>query len=257
MKNIIQKSRLIIAGILAISAIGASVMMPSSAAAASSCDKVNIVYCGLTGSSDASYISSFKSVYTSDKSGHVASPTVKKDYTDIQSVYAWAGASNSMIAGMTTDNTKLGTMYKNGNIVVDGKVVATDAWVSARFTEGTGFVHVEGNVYARKTTTSLAESSAPVLVYMPSGTFKFAAMIGCANAVKATPKTTPTTPTTPSTPTAPSTPTTPTTTVTTASATVTQPTSLPNTGPGEIVGLFAGTSITGAAAHKLFNRRRK
>ena len=163
----------------------------NTAYAASSCDKVNIVYCGLNGSSATDYISSFKNYYNTNKSGHVQSPTVKKDYTDLQAVYNWAGASKSIVSGMNTSNTKIGTLYKDGHISVDGQTVATDAWVSARFNGGSGFTHVTSNVYARKTTTSFAESSAKVIVYMNNGKFSFAVMVGCGNAVKGTPKETP------------------------------------------------------------------
>jgi PKD repeat protein len=163
----------------------------NTAYAASSCDKVNIVYCGVDGSSASAYISSFKSLYNSNKSGHAKSPTVKKDYTDLQAVYNWAGASKSIVSGMSTSNTKVGTLYKDGHITVDGATVATGASVTARFSNGSGFTKVEGNVYARKTTTSFAENSAQVIVYMNNGTFGFAVMTGCGNAVKGTPKETP------------------------------------------------------------------
>ncbi|MGF7228763.1 MAG: PKD domain-containing protein [Candidatus Saccharibacteria bacterium] len=158
------------------------------ASAATSCDKVNIVYCGLNGSSDATYVSSFKSFYTSNKSGHINSPTVKQNYTDLQAVYNWAGASSSMVNGLSTSNTALGTLYKDGHITVGGATVGTDAYVTARFSNGSGFTKVEGNVYSRKTTTSFAESSAPVLVvYKSNGQMAFAVMTGCGNAIKATP----------------------------------------------------------------------
>ncbi|MGF7229357.1 MAG: hypothetical protein ACQR33_05250 [Candidatus Saccharibacteria bacterium] len=261
-----NKSRILVAS-LAIAVMGisaSSVMFQGNAFAASSCDKVNIVYCGLNGSSAASYISSFKSDYASNVSGHVTSPTVQKNYTDLQSVYDWAGATSSSVAGMDTTNTMIGTLYKDGHIAVNGKTVATDALVSARFSDGSGFAKVEGNVYARKTTTSFAEASAQVLVYMPNNQAAFAVMTECGNAVKVTPvkvvtpKPPVVTPTKPVTPTTPVTtvPTTPVTTpvVTTVSTT---PKQLPNTGPGDIFGLFGGVSMAGASAHRIFQKRRK
>lgn len=160
-------------------------------AAAATPDKVNIVYKGLDGSSTSGYVSSFKSYYNSNKSGHSASPSVKKDYTDLQAVYNWAGASKTIVSGMSTSNTKIGTLYKDGHISVDGQTVATGSWVTARFNGGSGFTHVTSNVYARKTTTSFAESTAKVIVYMPNNHFGFAVMVDCGNAVKGTPKETP------------------------------------------------------------------
>lgn len=262
MRNIFQKSRVIVASALTLGVIAASII-PAVKASAASCDKVNIVYCGLNGSSDASYISAFKNIYNSNKSGHASSPTVKKDYTDIQAIYKWAGATSTMVNGMNTTNTKVGTLYRDGRIVVDGKVVATDAWVSARFTNGSGFTKIADGVYARKTTTSFANASAKVIVYFKDGKMVFASMVECANAVKATPKETPKTPEkpnkpeTPTTPETPKTPETPVTPVTTTPTPV-QPvaTELPKTGPESVLGLFAGTSVAGAAAHHLISKRR-
>lgn len=194
-KNILNKGRFMLVGAIMAFAMIASaattLMNNTTAAAASSCDKVNIVYCGVNKGSLSSDINSFKDYYNTNKSGHKSSPTVKKDYTDIQAVYNWAGASKSIVSGMTTSNTKLGTLYKDGRIVVNGQTVGTDAWVSARFNSGSGFTHVTSNVYARKTTTSFANSSAPVLVYFNGDKMGFAVMLDCGNAVKATPKTTP------------------------------------------------------------------
>lgn len=254
-RNMLQKSRLIVAGLL-IGVIGistsSSLMSGTAFAASSSCDKVNIVYCGLTGSSDAEYVSSFKNFYASNKSGHVSSPTIKKDYTDLQDVYAWAGATSTVVSGMNATNTKIGTLYKDGHVAVDGKTVATGAWVSARFTEGAGFKHVEGNVYARQTTTSFANPTAKVIVYFNNDQAVFAVMVECGNAVKVTPVKKPTTPTTPTTPETPKTPETP-TTVTTVSTT---PEKLPNTGAGDIFGLFSGVTMAGAGAHRIYQSRR-
>lgn len=196
-RNVLKKGRVLLASAVfllatAATAVAGTVSQPATVSAATSCDKVNIVYCGINGGSVSGDINNFKSRYNSNKSGHASSPTVKKDYTDIQAVYNWAGASKSIVAGMNTSNTKLGTLYKDGHITVNGATVGTDASVTARFNNGAGFTKVEGNVYARKTTTSFAESSAPVIVYFNSnGQMTFAVMVECGNAVKATPKTTP------------------------------------------------------------------
>lgn len=193
-KNLLKKVGALFAAVVFFCAVSGSaasqfIGQPNTVSAATSCDKVNIVYCGLSGSSTSAYISSFKDYYNTNKSGHKSSPTVKKDYTDLQAVYNWAGASKSIVSGMSTSNTKYGTLYKDGHISVDGATVATDASVSARFNGGKGFTHVTSNIYARKTTTSFEHSSAKVIVYFNAdGSFKFAIMVDCGNAVKATPK---------------------------------------------------------------------
>lgn len=193
-RNLFKKGQtLAIAAVMCFSMLAVaatSIVSTQQAAAAAACDKVNIMYCGLDGNSASGYINSFKSKYNANKSGHASSPSVKKDYTDIQALYNWAGASKTTVSGMSTANTKVGTLYKNGNITVDGKTIATDAWVTARF-NGNGFKHVTSNIYARKTTTSFSQSSAKVIVYMKDGKMVFAVMVDCGNAVKATPKTTP------------------------------------------------------------------
>jgi len=158
---------------------GATSALQPASASAQACDKVNIVYCGLSGSDINGYISAFKADYArGSDNGH----------SDLQAIYNWAGATSSMVAGMNGSNTKLGTMYRDGTIVVNGTTVATDSWVSARFTQGSGFVQISTGVWARKTTTSLAEDSAPVIVHFnANGAADFAAMTGCGNAIKFTP----------------------------------------------------------------------
>lgn len=258
-QTITQKSRsLIVAGLIA-GVVGAAAVpiLPKNVSAATNCDKVNIVYCGTNGGNTESAISAFKTTYASNKSGHAASPTVNKDYTDLQAVYAWAGASSATVQGMNATNTKIGTLYRDGRIVVDGKTVGTGAWVTARFTNGAGFVKVTDGVYARKTTTSFENASAQVLVHMKDGQMTFAVMTICGNAVKATPvpvketpKPTPETPvtTTPKTPKAPE--------VTTVAATP-APEELPQTGPASVIGLVSGVSLAGASAHRIATKLRR
>lgn len=149
-------------------------------ATAASCDQVNIVYCGVNGGSDNADIKNLRDKYNNGTdNGH----------KDLKAVYRWAGATDASIAGMNVSNTKLGTLYRNGDVKVGGKTVATNSWVSARFGAGQkGFVHVEGDVYARLTTTSFAEASAPVVVHFNSdGTMAFAVMVNCGNAIKGHP----------------------------------------------------------------------
>ena len=248
MNNIItNKARLIATTGLFLGVLGTSVIATTAnVSATTNCDKVNIVYCGIDGNTEAANIASFKAVYNSNKSGHNASPTVNKDYTDIQSIYKWAGITATDVNAMTAANTAVGTLYKDGRIVVDGKTIATDSWVSARFTNGNGFVKIGDGVYARKTTTSFDNATAKVLVYMPNGQMKFAVMLECGNAVKATVKTVaPPTPETPKTPETPVTPQTPET-----------PAELPKTGPASIIGLVSGVTLAGAAAHRIVSSRR-
>lgn len=190
-KNFIKRGQLLLtAAVMGFTLLSTAVMSVANTqqAAAATPDKVNIVYKGLSGSSTAEYISSFKNYYNTNKSGHKDSPSVKKDYTDLQAVFNWAGASKSIVSGMNTSNTKVGTLYKDGHITVDGNTVATGSSVTARYNGGKGFTHVTSNIYARKTTTDFSRSSAKVIVYMSNGKMVFAVMVDCGNAVKGTPK---------------------------------------------------------------------
>ena len=175
-----RKAKLVVAGaILAVGlATGAALTVTNQQTYADTCDKVNIIHCGLAGSTDSSYIKSLQKFYhNGSDNGH----------KDLKAVYNWAGWSTANIDAMNTKNTKVGTLYRNGNIKVDGKVVATDAWVSARFTSGKGFKQIAPGVWARKTTTSFANPSVPVLVHFKGdGTFDAAVMVNCGNSVKAT-----------------------------------------------------------------------
>ncbi len=178
--TILKRGRFAVAGMLfALSVVtaGAATISNPSTAKAAACDPVNIVYCGLNGSNLNTAINSFQADYNNgSNNGH----------TDLKAVYRWAGATDNSVAAMNSNNTKLGTLYRNGDIKVNGTLVGHDAWVSARFGAGqAGFEHVEGDVWARKTTTSFAEASAPVIVHMDNnGNADFAVMIGCGNAVK-------------------------------------------------------------------------
>jgi len=175
-----RKSKLLIAGAvlaIAIAAVGTVGFSPAKALAAS-CDQVNIIHCGLNGSSLSGYIGSLKDIYGTDNdNGH----------RDLQAIFAWAGLSSSDVYNMNTDNTKLGTLYRDGTVKVNGETVATDAWVTARFDGGDGFVKVKDGVWARKTTTSFANASVQVLVHYNGNVVDSVVMINCGNAVKVTP----------------------------------------------------------------------
>lgn len=195
-KNIFKKGSLLAIGATMMFSLFAtaitSIVNSQPVSAAANCtqhgDAVNIVYRGIDCSTQADTVSKFKTTYNSNNSGHSASPSVKKDYKDIKDVYNWAGANQTLVDGLNTTNTKFGTLYKDGRVVVGNETVATDASVTARYNKGKGFTHVTSNIYARKTTTDFSQSSAKVLVVYKNGQAAFAIMVDCGNAVKVTPK---------------------------------------------------------------------
>lgn len=257
---IVQKSRAIVAASLVAAVIGVATLpfVAPVVSAASNCDKVSILYCGIDGGSAQTAINNFKATYAANKSGHVQSPTVKKDHTDLPAIYAWAGADAATIQSMNSENTVLGTLYRDGRIVVNGKTVGTDAWVTARFTNGVGFVQVTDGVWARKTTTSFENASAQVLVHMKNGQMTFAVMTICGNSVKATPVKVVTPPTPEKPVVTPPTPEKPVVTPPVVTPPAPEaPAELPQTGPTSVLGLAGGVSIAGASAHRLFAKFRR
>jgi hypothetical protein len=192
--SFLRQCRFAVLGVLFIlSTITATslLMIPSAltpVASADSCPQdsypqYNIIYCGLTGPTDANYISSLQGYYNSNSDGH--------GNTDIQAVLNWAGATPSIINGMNTSNTMIGTAYNDGSITVNGQTVGTNALVAGRWNPGTGgFTHIEGNVWDRAATTYFAynQSQVQVLVHLNSyDQADFAIMIECGNVLKFTP----------------------------------------------------------------------
>ncbi|SRR5581483_8991221 len=180
---------------VAVAAAGVCMLAKPDVAAAATCPQdqypeTNILYCGLSSGTDAAQaISSFQSQYNANSDGH--------GHTDIQTAYNDTGASSAMVKGMNTGNTMIGTAYGNtndskaGTVVVNGRTVATDIWIGARWTQGTsGYRHIEGDVYTRSYKTYFLPNSnqVSVLVHFDSnGQADFIAMTPCGNMITFTP----------------------------------------------------------------------
>lgn len=178
---LLLRSKITLFGLFLVTALSAAFFLTSPTQAhADACDKVNIIYCGLDGSDLNGYVNSFQSFY--DRGSN-------NGYDDLKAVFRWAGASNAAVANMNSTNTKIGTLYRNGDVKVDGTLVGQDAWVAARFGAGqNGFVKVTDNAWARKTTTSLQNDTYKLIVHFGTdGNADFAVMVICGNAVKFTP----------------------------------------------------------------------
>lgn len=196
--NIVRgKKAFIITSTFAVALLAAGIFAfakPATAAAATcpqdQFPETNILYCGLSSDTDAAQaISSFQSQYNANNDGH--------GHTDIQTAYNATGTNSAMVKGMDTGNTMIGTAYGNtndskaGTVVVNGRTVATDIWIGARWTQGTsGYRHIEGDVYTRSYKTYFLPNtnSTPVLVHFDaSGKADFIAMAHCGNMVTFTP----------------------------------------------------------------------
>ena len=141
------------------------------------CDPVNIVKCGLSGSSLSANISSFKSHWNNQTP------------SDFRTIARWGGWTSSLVTSTSTENTKFGTLYRSGVIKVDGKIVANNTYMSARFGEGRdGFVKITDGVWARKTTTEAKYDTYKVMIrFNDAGKAVAGIVVDCGNIIKFTP----------------------------------------------------------------------
>jgi len=157
-------------------------------------------------------------------------------------------------------------VYKNGDVMVNGKKVATGARAIGR--ENMPGSVKSGSVWERPTLVSFNSDSIPAFVNMENGTFHYFIIKSCGNAGKATPvkKPTPTPVTTPiktpvKTPTpTPKTPTpkpkTPTPTPTPKEEGKVLGTTLPQTGPEAALGGMIGLTGIGVASRAYLRSRK-
>ncbi|HVV66511.1 MAG TPA: hypothetical protein VHB72_00360 [Candidatus Saccharimonadales bacterium] len=129
----------------------------------------------------------------------------------VRGVYAYFGISNADINSMPS-NDSVGYVTKDGNVFVNGqsKAVATNAITGGRQDIGNSTrVNYQGAIFfVRPPSVSFQQNSLPAFVVMKNGTFQFAVIASCGNAVKATPAQSPTPQAVTPAPTKPKTPTT-------------------------------------------------
>ena len=147
-------------------------LSPALNASGGSCtDQTSVVLCGTN--SKAEVLSAY------DKNARQA-----------QTIYNYMGVTRAEIASA---NFVSGTVSRNGNIVVGGKVVATGARTAGHnWGSGHARVHIPGTTDAYSYSTSaLVVNSREVLVSIVNGKFSFAIMNHCGNPVTGTPVTPP------------------------------------------------------------------
>lgn len=172
-------------------------------------------------------------------------------------VYNWYGINSSDITNLSS-TAVAGSVQKNGDVTVNGKVVANNA-ISAGWHNMPGSTAVNSNgvtFYNSAPSTSFVSDKIDAFVVLSKdGQFKFAILASCGNPVKATntvPAPTPTPAPTPAPAPAPA----------TAPAPAPAPApaeTLPNTGAASVAtytGIFGGVTALGYAAHQLFVRRK-
>lgn len=210
---------------------------------ARNCDANAVLYCG------ALTVGELQQKYA-------ASPSA-------QIIYASFGITKADIHNLAAQVVS-GKVTKAGDVYVNGQVVATHALTAGRQPiAGSTTIHRDGiTYYVRPTSVSFVSSPLDAFVVLNSThQFEYAILASCGNPIHAQAVAPPATPQAPTAP-AVTTPSTPVQQQQETSAPVTTPSTpaptqaLPNTGPGPLVGLFAGTSAAGTLGAHLFFKRR-
>jgi hypothetical protein len=118
-------------------------------------------------------------------SGSLHSVTIQQEYRTLLPDNQKDGVSKAAIKSSAMRN---GTVTRSGDIIVDGKIVATGAKSFGRC-DITGSTQV-GHLYERATAVSFQQDRLSAFVYMPNGRFSYAIIKSCGNFVRATPKVT-------------------------------------------------------------------
>lgn len=152
-------------------ALAANIGTNSSAAQAASCDPNDIIYCGVSSPSD------FVNKYKQNATG------------DLDDIYAQYGLTANELDRFAK-TAKTGEARKNGDILVDGKVVATDATSLGRHDKphATKLYAAGKTFYSNRNQDVFQVESTPVLVMMNGDQVEFVVMKACGNAMIGKPK---------------------------------------------------------------------
>ena len=167
-----------LAGFFTFAAIAVAGAVTTPKVDAGVCDTTNIIRCGLNGSTQSDFVSSFKSFYTKNDDG--------AGHRDLQSVFNWSGFSSSLVDGMTTGNAKLGYVYRNGDVKVNGELVGTGAVVTTRLS-GSGRTLILPGVYSRPASMNYTEAQSVIVLFDAKGQAISGVMTICGNSIKFTP----------------------------------------------------------------------
>jgi hypothetical protein len=113
---------------------------------------------------------------------------MKYQSSGVGPIYARFGITGKEVSDMNT-TAVAGTVTKAGQVMVDGKVVATGAVTAGRQNMPGSTQDSSGGItfYQRPPSVSFASNSLPAFVVMENGKFSFAIIASCGNPVKATP----------------------------------------------------------------------
>lgn len=143
------------------------------------CDRFAVIHCGTMNAAELR--AEFESNNANSSNGSTTTQP------DIKKVFAHFGINGESLRG----SFKQGIVKKNGNVLVDGKVVATGAVMAAR---GLGGTPIAGTNASRVSVSAMSDAQTALVKFDANGKFLYAVMKPCGNPVTATPKTTPPTP---------------------------------------------------------------
>jgi len=112
----------------------------------------------------------------------------KDNKSELSKIYGHYGLSESDILNASS-KAKMGRVYKDGRVTVDGKVVATNAYSIGRHNmSGSSKISIGGKTYyERKTSVSFAADYIVAFVFLDAnGDFRAAILTSCGNPVRAT-----------------------------------------------------------------------
>jgi hypothetical protein len=183
-KERLHSKRLALAGFCALAIVagaglGVAAKQVTSAATGRDCDTNSIDYKNMHGGCGAANPSELIADIKSN------SPS------DLKNIYAHYGLSSSQYSSFT-DHAQMGTVYKDGRVVVGGQTVATDAWsVGRKNFSGRSKVTISGKTYyTSPTSKAFAGNSIPAMVmFDKNGKMISAFLTACGNPVTGHPKT--------------------------------------------------------------------
>lgn len=173
MRKSFTKSRLLTGLATLVVAIGAMVALSATSADGlnvvnrSKCTSDEIIRCGVTSKQDL--------VNKYDQ-----------NHSDVKNIFARYDITRNDIAG---NNVKMGVVHQNGDVVVDGKVVAKNAYSLSRvkFHNHSRHVVVNGVTLYEGPNMSIFVRSVDAFVYFRDGQFHRGVLVDCANPIVAEP----------------------------------------------------------------------
>lgn len=170
-----MKGKLLAFGVslLAMATIGVVQLQTKAVDGNRDCDQFAVIRCGTMNADE------LRTEYESNNANNANGYATAQD--DIKKVFTAMGISRADLNG----GFKAGIVYKNGNVEVDGKVVATNAQMAAR---GLGGTQIAGTNAQKVSVSAMSDAQTAMVKLDQNGKFLFAVMKPCGNPVTATPK---------------------------------------------------------------------